>query len=491
MGERMSTPAADDTFADIERRFQAMHAASRNEAPWSKEYRADLLSRLRQAILAHQDAFAAAITADFGTRAKQETMLAEIVPSVSGIQHLLSHLSKWMAPEKRATSINFWMGSSRVHYQPKGVVLVIVPWNYPFVLAIAPLATAIAAGNRVIVKPSEFTPRTSAALKAHLEAALGPDNVTVALGGADMASGLSGLPFDHILFTGSTAVGHKVMAAAAKHLTPVTLELGGKSPAIVHEAADLTDTAEKIARGKLLNAGQTCIAPDYALVPERALPAFVDAYGSAVRKFYPRVIDNPQYTSIVNPRHYDRLMGLLVDARQRGATVTPIDPGGELAQGEAGSSNTRKIAPCVITGAGDDTGLMQEEIFGPLLPVRPYASLEEAIGYVNARPRPLALYYFDTDASRIAHVVQRTTSGGVTVNDTLLHFAQENMPFGGVGPSGMGAYHGREGFLTFSHAKATFYQSKWTLAGLTYPPYGATFERIMKTALARVAGRAR
>jgi len=480
---------ADLTLDDIERRFRQMQAASRSMPAWSKAERLDLLGRLRKAIVQSREPLADAISADFGTRAREETLMGEIIPSCTLIQQTMKHLGRWMAPERRPTASTFWPGSSRIHYQPKGVVLIVAPWNYPAQLALAPLAAAVAAGNRVIVKPSEFTPRTSALLKTLIEGALGPDVATVATGGPDVAAALSELPFDHILFTGSSAVGYKVMAAAAKHLTPVTLELGGKSPTIVHDVKDISGAAEKIARGKLLNAGQTCIAPDYMLVQKRHFESFLGAYTAAARKFYPSLVGNPQYTAIINGRHYDRLTGLLDDARNKGATITPIDPAGELPPGTAGSANGRKIAPTLVTNVRDDMAIMQEEIFGPLLPVLAYDTLDEAIAHVNARPRPLALYYFGDDTRQAEDVLARTTSGGATVNDTLLHFAQEAMPFGGIGPSGMGAYHGREGFLTFSHAKSTFYQSRFSLLGLVNPPYGGTFARVMKMALKRAAGR--
>ncbi|MDX2203395.1 MAG: coniferyl aldehyde dehydrogenase [Hyphomicrobiaceae bacterium] len=480
----------DTPFSELEQRFEAMYRASRSMPPWTLGERTGVLRTLQQVIAVSRDEFAAAISADFGTRAAEETLMAEVVPALTLIAHTVRQLGTWMAPERRSTAISFWMGYNRIYYQPKGVVLIIAPWNYPLQLAVIPLAAALAAGNRVILKPSELTPHTSALLKLRLEEAFGADVVTVATGGADIAAGLSSLPFDHILFTGSTGVGAKVMAAAAQNLTPVTLELGGKSPAIVHEGADMTTAAARIARGKLLNAGQTCIAPDYALVPRARVGDFVVDYGAAAARFYPRVIDNPQYTSIVSERHFERLAGLLREARNHGAKASIVDPAGELPSSEAASSNTRKIAPVVLTDVTDDMGIMQEEIFGPILPVVAYDTLDEAIAYVNGRPRPLALYYFDTDKDRIAHVLARTTSGGATVNDTLLHVAQEDLPFGGVGPSGMGAYHGREGFLTFSHAKAVFHQGRFTLTDLVNPPYGGRFQSIMKAALARAgAGR--
>ena len=325
-------------------------------------------------------------------------------------------------------------------------------------LTVGPLAAALAAGNRVIVKPSEFTPATSELLKHCLEAALGTDRVTVATGGADVAEHLCKLPFDHILFTGSTSVGRKVMAAVAQNLTPVTLELGGKSPAIVHPDYDLALAAKRIARGKLLNAGQTCIAPDYVLIPEDLAEAFACEYVTATGRLYPRITDNPDYSAIINQRHYDRLNGLVADAQAKGARIKKVDRAGEQTDAGPGSSNTRKIAPMVLTGVTDDMAIMQEEIFGPLLPIVGYRTLDDAIDYVRRRPRPLSLYYFDNDRARVKRVLDLTVSGGATVNDTIYHFAQDSLPFGGIGPSGMGAYHGREGFLTFSHAKAVFFQ---------------------------------
>ena len=485
----LDSALAEDAFVDIERRFQAMQHASRHAAPIDETERRALLERLRDVVATKREDFIAAISADFGTRARQETLLADIVPSLILIADTLHHLRSWMRPEKRTTAVNFWPGYSRVHYQPKGVVLIVVPWNYPLSLTMGPLTAALAAGNRVIIKPSEFTPRTASAMKRHLEAALGAEHVTVAIGGTDMAAALTALPFDHILYTGSTAVGRKVMAAAAANLTPVTLELGGKSPAILHEDCDLPQAVSRIARGKLLNAGQTCIAPDYMLVPKRQTDAFVKLYQETAASFYPRLVDNPQYSAVINVRHYDRLIRYVADARAKGAHVLTVDPARELPAGEVGSSNTRKIAPVLLTGVNDTMAVMQEEIFGPLLPIVPYETLDDAITYVNARPRPLALYYFDRDRGRIDHVLKRTVSGGVTINDTTLHFAQESLPFGGVGPSGMGAYHGREGFLAFSHAKATFVQGRFTLTGLLNPPYGARFDRLIRFALRRTGAK--
>ncbi len=481
---------AEDRFPDIEQRFWSMQKASRTEPPPSLAERKQSLRALRRAISACSSEIIDAISHDYGWRSPAETLMAEIVPSLTIVRDAMVNVPAWMRPEPRGSGVLFWPASNKIIWQPKGVVLIIAPWNYPILLVIGPLAAALAAGNRVIVKPSEFTPSASAALKRCLEGALGADRVTVATGGVEMAQGLCQLPFDHILYTGSTAVGKKVMQAAAVNLTPVTLELGGKSPAIIHESFDLPLAALRIMRGKLLNAGQTCIAPDYVLVPRSQLETFTDLASKTVRKLYPRLLDNPDYTAIINQRHYDRLAALAADAKSRGARVTVADPAGELAPGEVGAPVQRKMAPVILSGLSDDMAVMREEIFGPLLPVVPYDSLEEALAYVNTRPRPLALYYFDDDRRRISHVLDRTVSGGVTINDTLYHIAQEKLPFGGIGPSGMGAYHGRDGFCTFSHAKATFFQARHTMTSHLAPPYNRLFDWLMRFAVRRNGGRA-
>ena len=467
------------TLAEVEHRFWSMHEKSRSEAPNSEAERRGLLQSLRRLVSASAPMFVEAIASDYGYRSSSETLLAEVVPALMMIRGALTNLRAWMRPERRGRSILFWPGRNEVHRQPKGVVLVISTWNYPLLLTVGPLAAALAAGNRIIVKPSELTPATSALLKRQLEEQLGADRVTVALGGPDVAEGLCRLPFDHILFTGSTNVGKKVMAAAAQNLVPVTLELGGKSPAIVHADCDLPRAVERIVRGKLLNAGQTCIAPDYALVPRGRIEDFLRLFRETASRFYPRILDNPDYTSIINDRHYARLMQLIEDARSKGARIETIDPAGELA-GAAGSPPRRRIAPAAIASITEDMAVTREEIFGPLLPVIAYDTLDEAVAYVNARPRPLALYYFDNDRGRIRHILQSTVAGGVTINDTIYHIAQDELPFGGVGMSGMGSYHGRDGFNTFSHAKGTFRQSRLASADLLTPPYDAWFRRIVR-----------
>jgi coniferyl-aldehyde dehydrogenase len=360
-----------------------------------------------------------------------------------------------------------------------GVVGIISPWNYPFQLSIMPLIAALAAGDRVMLKPSELTPRTSELIAEFLAGLFPSEQVATVLGGAEIGAAFSRLPFDHLFYTGSTAVGRLVMLAAAETLTPVTLELGGKSPCIVGEDAALPAAVESILYGKLLNAGQTCIAPDYVLLPEAQREAFVTEAQRAVKKFYPRLAANPDYTSIVNDRHYQRLRRHLDEARAKGTRIVELNPAEEPLEGG------RKLAPTLVIEPGEDLALMREEIFGPVLPVKTYRSLDEAIDYVNRHPRPLALYYFGDDAEKRDRVLARTISGGASVNETLMHVAVENLPFGGVGPSGIGAYHGEAGFQTFSHRKGVFLQSRWNGAFLLRPPFGRLTNIVLKLLLRR------
>ena len=429
------------------------------------------LKSLREALLQDQARLIAAIDADFSARSADETLLAELLPSVQGLRHAEKHLRRWMRPSRRQVGLAFQPASAQVRYQPLGVVGIIVPWNYPLFLAIGPLTGALAAGNRVMLKLSEATPASAAALRALLERVFPQDLVSVVLGDVDVGQAFSRLPFDHLLFTGATSVGRQVMLAAAQNLTPVTLELGGKSPAIVSTHVPLDSAAERIAFGKTLNAGQTCVAPDYVLVPRDRLDAFSDAYRRAVQRMYPRVADNPDYTAIINPRQLQRLQHLLDDATDKGAQILDLYPD-EPRQG-------RRLPPHLLLDVNDDMQVMQDEIFGPLLPLVPYDTLDQALAYINQRPRPLALYYFGYDRAEQEHVLRQTHAGGVCLNDTLLHVAQDDLPFGGVGPSGMGHYHGHEGFLTFSKAKAVLAKQRLNAARLIYPPYGKALQRLV------------
>jgi coniferyl-aldehyde dehydrogenase len=476
-----ATSTVPSSSSDPEDRLQRAYAklraaAERHPSPPLAERLAHL-EQLERAILAHKDALADAIDADFGGRSKHESLIAEVFLAVENIRYLRRNLASWMRAERRKVSLPFLPARAEVRYQPKGVIGVISPWNYPAQLALAPLAGALGAGNRVMLKPSELTPRTSELLDSMLEKTLPGDLVQTVTGGVELGARFASLPFDHLVFTGSTHVGRLVMRAAAENLTPVTLELGGKSPTIVHESYPVESAAEAIALGKWLNAGQTCIAPDYVLVPEHRRDALVDAIEGVTRRAYPRLRDNPDFTSIINARHKARLEGYLTDARAKGATVRTINASGDSLEG------TNKLAPTLLTNVSDDMLVMQDEIFGPILPILTYRSVDEAIRYVNDHPRPLALYYFDHDARRAREVLERTTSGGAAINACALHFCQDDLPFGGIGPSGMGAYHGREGFETFSHKKSVFHQARVNGARLLAPPYGTTLETALKLLL--------
>ncbi|MBL8510678.1 MAG: coniferyl aldehyde dehydrogenase [Betaproteobacteria bacterium] len=453
---------------------QAAYEAQRN--PDLKARRAHLKT-LERLLLDNQAALAAAISADFSGRSTHETELLEFFPSLGAIRHASRHLRAWMKPKRSWASLWFLPARNEIRPQPLGVVGIIVPWNYPILLAVSPLVGALAAGNQVLIKMSEFTPQTGALFAELIHQAFPRGQVRVINGGADVAEAFSALPFDHLLFTGSTAVGHHVMRAAATNLTPVTLELGGKSPALVGPECDMREAAEKILFGKCLNAGQTCIAPDYALLPAGSEQTFLGAAKAVIASLYPTLAANPDYTSIINPRHHDRLMGYLADAAAKGATITPVNPAREALDA------TQKIAPTLVTGVSDDMRLMQDEIFGPILPIKTYSSLDEAIAYINRHPRPLALYYFGRNRTHINHVLDNTVAGGVTLNDTILHISQDQLPFGGVGPAGMGAYHGRYGFETFSHMKPIFDQPALNGLGLFKPPYGKRFEALVKLLL--------
>jgi coniferyl-aldehyde dehydrogenase len=431
------------------------------------------LRALQKALRARREEFVAAISEDFGGRARQETLLLEVFPLVDTIGHAIRHLPQWMRPRPAAAGWQFMPGRARVVYQPLGVVGVIGAWNYPLLLSLSPVVSALAAGNHAMLKPSELAPRTADLLSRLVSDLFPADYVTVATGGPDTGAAFAGLPFDHLLFTGSTRVGKMIMRSASEHLTPVTLELGGKSPALVHPDFPAETAAARIMAGKLYNAGQTCIAPDYVLVEAGARDEFVRLASKAAATMYPRLVDNADFTRIVNRDHYRRLRGLVEDAALKGATMLEVNPARE-----AGNEQNRVFPPTLLWNVKDEMAVMREEIFGPVLPVVTYKSLDEAIEYVNSRPRPLALYYFDYDSKRIEGVLGRTTSGGVTVNDTILHIAQNDLPFGGVGPSGMGSYHGFDGFLTFSKKKGVFLQSRFTTLGLLRPPYGALARRV-------------
>jgi coniferyl-aldehyde dehydrogenase len=450
----------------------------RDGPPLLASRRGDLL-KLKNALLARREEFVAALDADFGHRARQETLLLDIGSVVETIKYLHGNLRRFMRPERRSTTMVFFPGSNRVVYQPLGVVGIVAPWNYPVSLALAPLATAIAAGNRVMLKPSEFTPATTALLVGMLGELFDEDQVAVVTGDAKVGAAFTKLKFDHILFTGSTPVGRHVMRAASDNLVPVTLELGGKSPVIVQRGTSLENAAYRLAHGKLANGGQTCVAPDYMLVPEEQLEAFTAAFEQAVARLYPEIVTNPDYTWIINDHHFARLTGLVIDAVAKGARLIEI---GAKSSGPS-APQSRLFLPKLLLDVTDAMEVMHEEIFGPILPIVPYRELDDAIAYVNARPRPLALYVFGPDGLGRQRVLERTTSGNVTVNDTLIHYVQDDLPFGGVGASGMGAYHGPEGFKTLSHAKGVYTQARVNVAAGIRPPFGRIFDLLSYVSL--------
>ncbi|MDE2597490.1 MAG: coniferyl aldehyde dehydrogenase [Sphingomonadales bacterium] len=451
--------------------------------PESLAVRRDRLDRLVALLVDHAEVLAASMSADFGHRSREQSLLTDVLPAVSLAKYCLKHLRRWSRPERRGVMFPLGLIGARaeVRYEPKGVIGIVSPWNFPVGLTMAPLAQALAAGNRCLIKPSEFTPETSALMSGLLAQYFAPEEVACCLGDAEVGQAFCALPFDHLVFTGATSVGRHVMRAAAENLVPLTLELGGKSPVIAGRSADIARLGERVALGKLMNAGQVCLAPDYMLVPEDRLDETVRSLETAVAAMYPTLAGNDDYTAVINARHRDRLQALIADAVDKGATAVAVNPGGE----DFSAANTPKLPLTILTGVNDDMRVMQEEIFGPVLPLMTYRSIGEAINYVNAHDRPLGLYYFGSDAAEREAVLTQTSSGGVTVNDVVFHVSMDDLPFGGVGPSGMGAYHGPEGFKAFSHARAIYRQPRWDVAGLAgiKPPYGDAATRMLARVL--------
>jgi coniferyl-aldehyde dehydrogenase len=469
----ISAPVA--TADDVAALYALQRTAFSEERYPSHEVRRDRLERIASLIDRHEAEIVAAIADDFGVRPPQETRLTELFVVDVALRHASRHLANWMRSRRAPTPLYLRPGRSWIERQPLGVVGIISPWNYPVQLALLPAIAALAAGNRALIKPSEITPSTSALLAALVARYFSPGELAVVNGGADVGAAFARQPFDHLLFTGSTQVGRSIALAAAESLTPVTLELGGKSPALIHANANLAALSARLAIGKLLNAGQTCIAPDYALIPEQRAQALVQALQHAVARLYPTPIDNRDYASIVDQRHHARLIALLDDARAKGARVIELG----AANGSA-TGGTCRMPPTLVLDVSDGMAVMQQEIFGPILPIETYATLDQAIERINARPRPLAMYMFGGSAVERGRVLEQTIAGGVTLDDTLWHFSNENLPFGGVGGSGYGAYHGERGFLTFSHQKPVFAQSRAAPGRLLYPPYGERFEATLR-----------
>ena len=464
----------------LSRILEAQKAAHLRQGAPTAARRIEWLDRCIGLLVDHQAEIANALNTDFGARSKEATGLADIAASIGPLKYAKENLAKWMRPEKRKTTpaiLGLFGAKAEVQFQPKGVVGVISPWNFPVNLTFAPLAGVLAAGNRAMIKPSEFTPVTSELMKTMFAKVFSEEEIAVITGGPEVGQAFTSLPFDHLIFTGATSVARHVMRAAAENLVPVTLELGGKSPVILSRGADMATAAARIMNGKTLNAGQICLAPDYVLAPADQIDSFVAEAKAAVARTFPTLKDNPDYTAVVAQRHYDRIKGHVDDARAKGATIVEINPAGE----DFSQQEHRKIPPTLILNPTDDMTVMQDEIFGPLLPVKTYGQVEEAVDYINGRDRPLGLYWFGTDDAERDMVLNRTTSGGVTVNDVIFHVAQEDLPFGGVGPAGMGSYHGRDGFMEFSHRKAVFHQLKKDIAPMLAlrPPYGAGIRKYL------------
>ncbi len=466
---------------DLNATLQLQRTAHLRCGPPDAATRLDRIDRCIALLKEHGAAFEATINADFGNRSVHATALTDIMTPIGALHHARKNLGKWMRPERRP--VEPWLlgllgAKAEIVYQPKGVVGIVSPWNFPVGLVFSPVASAIAAGNRIMIKPSEHTPRTSDLLFELINKRFSEEEIAVAVGGPDVGAAFTALPFDHLIFTGAGSIATHVMKAAAQHLVPVTLELGGKSPVVLGRSADLDVAAARIMAGKVLNAGQICLAPDHIYVPEGERDAFVAAATSATTAMVPTIRDNPDYTAIIADRHYERLQSYLTDAKAKGAEILEINPAGEnFIQQEH-----RKIPPTLVLGATSDMAVMKEEIFGPILPVMTYGTISEVIEKVNKADRPLALYHFGSDKNELDQLQRYTTSGGICVNDVIMHCAQENLPFGGIGPSGMGAYHGRDGFIEFSHRKSVYHQIKRDLSPLKTlrPPYGEQVRKLIR-----------
>ena len=478
----MSQSLEETSQSQMQSILDRQRAAYLAEGIVTSETRIDRLERAVRVVKKHQKAFVQAMNEDFGHRSEHQSLFTDVASSIGPLRHAQQNLKRWQKKDKRKVSpgILALLGAKAwVEYQPLGVVGVISPWNFPVNLTFTPLAGVLSAGNRCMIKPSEYTPATSAAMAAGFAEEFDEEEIAVITGGPQTGADFSGLAFDHLLFTGATSVAKHVMRAASENLVPVTLELGGKSPVIISPKADMAPTTDALMAGKMMNAGQICLAPDYVFVPRDRMGEFVESSKRSVAKMYPTLLDNPDYTSVINARHFERINGYVDEARERGVEVVEINPADE----DFRQQSAHKIAPTLLIDPPEDSAVMQEEIFGPVMPIKSYESLDETLDYVNSHDRPLGLYYFGTDQEETQQVLNQTTSGGVTLNDVVMHVAQEDLPFGGVGHSGMGAYHGEDGFRTFSHAKAVFKQATFNPAeklGLR-PPYGDKLMGLLKT----------
>ena len=474
--------SAETSSAEMQALLDGQRAAYLAEGVVSSATRIDRLERAVAVVTKNQQVLVDAMCEDFGHRSEYQSMLTDVAFAIGPLRHAQQNLKRWQKREKRKVNpgILALLGAKAwIEYQPLGVVGVISPWNFPVNMALTPLAGVLSAGNRCMLKPSEYTPATSAVLAAGFAEEFDQTEIAVITGGAQTGADFSGLAFDHLIFTGANTVAKHVMRAAADNLVPVTLELGGKSPVIVSSKAEMDSTTDSIMAGKTLNAGQICLAPDYVFVPRDRMDEFVESSKRSVAKMFPSLLDNPDYTSVINGKHFDRINGYVDDARERGVEVVELNPAGE----DFRQQSAHKIPPTLLIDPPEDAVVMQEEIFGPVMPIKPYDNIDEAVDYVNSHDRPLGLYYFGYDSQETRKMLEQTTSGGVTLNDVVMHIGQEDLPFGGVGASGMGSYHGEDGFRTFSHAKAIFKQATFNPAeklGLR-PPYGEKLRSVLKS----------
>jgi len=434
-------------FIQMQQRF--------NEAPYlAIAERIRLLKQLKRQLIALENDLVAATSKDFGYRTAFDTVMGDVLPSVKAITHTIKHLPKWVKDSTRHPGLSLAPSKVSVSYQPKGVVGVIAPWNYPIQLALVPVITALAAGNRVLLKVSEFTPHTNQVLKQLFIEGLDAHCLLIE-GDAQLSQEFSNLPFAHLFFTGSTNVGRHVMAAASKNLTPVTLELGGKSPVIITRDADINKAAKTILFGKMSNAGQICVAPDYIFVPKNLQHQLIHSLCTLYKKYYPQGVEGKNLTSVISQQHFKRLSELLNDAKGNGAQVVkPLDE-------NMADEQKHRMGLHIVTHVNDGMAVMQEEIFGPILPILEYDNISEVVSFINARPHPLALYVMGYNSELIQTIELQTQSGTFAVNDTLLQVTSDDAPFGGIGESGMGNYHGKEGFITFSHVRNKLHTGKF------------------------------
>lgn len=458
--------------AELQAILDSQRRAFRAEGPVALATRIDRIDRCIALLVDHKDAICEAVNMDFGCRSPYVTLMTDVMNSIGSLKFAKKNLKKWMKPEKRSAfmPMNFLGAKAHVHYQPKGVVGIMTPWNVPVNMIFSPLADVLGAGNRAMIKPSEYTPYTADIMQQLIAQYFEQTEVAVVTGGPEIGAAFSTLPLDHLIFTGATSIGRLVMRAAAENMVPVTLELGGKSPVIVGEDCDIHLAAERVITGKAMNGGQLCVSPDYCFVPQSRLEAFIHRCKAVIAEQFPTVQGNPDFVACINERHYDRVKGYIAEAADKGARVIALCPPGE----EFSSRKDHKIALHLVVNPEDELTCMQDEIFGAILNIKPYHALQDVIDFINARERPLALYYFGRDKAEQDKVINETLSGGVAVNAIALHVACDDLPFGGTGHSGMGNYRGRDGFRTFSHARGVYREGFVDMAKLagTLPPYG-------------------